>query len=76
MSNYEKRLAHNGRRTDRAVSVFERLNDEFTDAARDDRELFDEIQVEIDRLAGLQQIAQTRGRRNEHRAKRVRELFL
>lgn len=76
MSNYNKRLAAVEARTYKAVRLFEKLEQEFTLAAGEDREIWDELQSEIDRLTALQGQAQDRGRRNEARAQRLREFFL
>lgn len=76
MSSFEKRLESTARQTDKAVKTFLRLEADFIAAAQADRELHDEIQVEIDRLQDIQKVAQGRGLYNQVRAERVRELFL
>ena len=74
--SFEKRLAHNARTTEKAVGLFLDLEAKFTQASRDDRELYDEITVEMERLATLREEALNRGEHNQVRAQRVRELFL
>lgn len=74
--NFEKRSAANNARSAKAADVFSKLEAEFTGAAGADRELWDDITAEIDRLQALADSVQDRGTRNEDRARRVRELFL
>jgi hypothetical protein len=56
--------------------VFENLENEFLAAAREAREVHDELQVEIDALRKLQEQAADTGKYNEARAVRVRETLL
>lgn len=76
MSNYTKRLAKAATTSARAQAVFSNLENEFLAASREQREVHDELQVEIDRLVELQEQALNQGLHNEQRAQRVRELFL
>lgn len=74
--SYAKRLAAASKRSARATSVFEKLENEYLTAAREQREVHDELQVEIDALVRLQEQAMNEGLHNEQRAVRVRETFL
>lgn len=73
---FEKRSEANAARSAKAADVFNKLEAEFTAAAGADRELWNDLTAEIDRLQALADEVQDRGTRTEQRAHRVRELFL
>lgn len=74
--SYEKRITATQKKAAKAVAVFESLEATFLEASREQREVHDELQVEIDRLVELQEQALNAGLHNAQRATRVRELFL
>lgn len=74
--SYAKRVTRAQSRGAKASKVFEDLETEFLSAAGEAHEVWEELQVEIDRLVELQHEAQTIGASNEARARRVRETFL
>lgn len=74
--SYSKRLAAASNRAAKATRAFEKLEEELLAASRDQREVHDELQVEIDRLTELQEQAQNQGLLNAARAQKIRETFL
>lgn len=74
--SYTKRLAAASTRAAKALRTFEKLEEELLAASRDQREVYDELQVEIDRLVDLQEQAQNQGLLNAARAQKIRETFL
>lgn len=73
---FAKRIDNNKRRQARASSVFERLSTEFETVSVEQREVYDELQVEIDALRELQEEALNSGLRATEQAKRVRDLVV
>ena len=74
--SYSKRLAAASNRAAKATRTFEKLEEELLAASRDQREVYDELQVEIDRLVELREQAQNAGLLNAARAQKIRETFL
>jgi len=74
--NFVKRVAGARRRQARAASVFEKTAKEFEAVAAEQREVYDEIQVEIEALAQLQEEAMNSGLRASEQAKRVRSIIV
>ena len=73
---FAKRVDAAKRRQARAASVFDKLAKEFEATSVEQREVYDEIQVEIDRLVSLQEEAMNSGLRATEQAKRVRDLVI
>lgn len=73
---YQKRLEKAENTAARANRLFEKLEAEYLTASREQLEVYDELQVEIDRLRELQERAANHGLANEARAQKVRETFL
>lgn len=69
---FAKRVQAAKRRQARASSVFDKLAVEFETASVEHREVYDEIQVEIEYLHQLQEEAMNAGLRATEQAKRVR----
>lgn len=74
--NFVKRVSGARRRQARAASVFEKTAREFESVAVEQREVYDEIQVEIDALTQLQEEAMNSGLRATEQAKRVRSIVV
>lgn len=73
---FAKRVDAARRRQAKAASVFERTAKEFEAVAIEQREVYDEIQVQIDLLTQLQEEAMNSGLRATEQAKRVRDLVV
>lgn len=73
---YSQRLQRAENQAAKANRVFEKLEGQYLEASREQREVYDELQVEIDHLRELQERAANQGLANEARAKKVRETFL
>jgi hypothetical protein len=74
--SYAKRLDAAGRRAAKASKAFERLEGEYLAAAQEQREVYDELTVELEMIEKLRETAFNAGLANEARAQRVRETFL
>jgi len=72
---FAKRVDAAKLRQARASSTFDTLAKEFELVAVEQREVYDEIQVQIDMLTTLQEEAMNSGLRATEQAKRVREFF-
>jgi hypothetical protein len=70
--HFAKRVDLAKRRQAKAASVFEKTAKEFEAAAVEHREVYDEIQVQLDLLTQLQTEAMNAGLRATEQAKRVR----
>jgi len=73
---YQKRLEKAENTAARANRLFEKLEAEYLTASREQREVYDELTVEIQRLEEVRERAFNHGLANEARAKKVRETFL
>lgn len=74
--SYQKRLQRAENTAARATRVFEKLEAEYLLASQEQREVYNELQVEIDHLRELQERAANQGLANAARAEKVRETFL
>lgn len=74
--SFAKRIDAARRRQAKAASVFEKTAKEFEAAAVEHREVYDEIQVQIDLLVELQEDAMNAGLRATEQAKRVRSIIV
>lgn len=73
---YMNRLQKAENQAAKATRVFEKLEAEYLAASNAQREVYDELTVEIQRLEELRERAFNHGAANEARAVKVRETFL
>lgn len=73
---YKKRLDLAESQSTKAQDIFEKLEGQFLGAAQEQRQVHDDIEVEIERLVALRDQALNAGLKNQERAQRVRDLFL
>jgi len=74
--SFQKRLQRAENTAARATRMFEKLEAEYLLASREQREVYDELTVEIQRLEEVRERAFNHGLANEARAQKVRETFL